>query len=148
MSLAQLQPQLFSSIVSVTQLVSPSVALLAKLVLILNSPLSVVYIRNILFSETKELTAENLGSEIQYRTERGALLPLKYVEWCKKNFGPHFLQTYLGEASLFLYDKIWEKFSIRPPGWDISREPGSQAPTKSLDSHKIFAANHAVLVRI
>ena len=33
-------------------------------------------------------------------------------------------------------------------GWDISREPGSQAPTKSSDSHEIFAAIHAVLARI
>ena len=34
------------------------------------------------------------------------------------------------------------------PGWDISREPGSQAPTKSSDSHEIFAAIHAVLAQI
>ena len=33
-------------------------------------------------------------------------------------------------------------------GWDISREPGSQAPTKSSDSHEIFAEIHAVLKRI
>ena len=90
-------------------------ALLAKLVLILNSPLSVVYIRNILFRETKELTAENLGSEIQYRTERGALLPLKYVEWCKKNFGPHFLQTYLeGRRHYFYMKKFGKNFQLGP----------------------------------
>ena len=34
------------------------------------------------------------------------------------------------------------------PGWDISLEPRSQAPTKSSDSHEIFAAIHAVLARI
>ena len=33
-------------------------------------------------------------------------------------------------------------------GWDIHREPGSQVPTKSSDSHKIFAAFHAVLAQI
>ena len=33
-------------------------------------------------------------------------------------------------------------------GWDISREPGSQNPTKSSDSHEIFAAIHAVLAQI
>ena len=34
------------------------------------------------------------------------------------------------------------------PGWDISWEPRSQAPTKSSDSHEIFAAIHVVLARI
>ena len=34
------------------------------------------------------------------------------------------------------------------PGWDIHREPGSQVPTKSSDSHEIFAAFHDVLAQI
>ena len=34
------------------------------------------------------------------------------------------------------------------PGWDIPQEPRSQAPTESSDSHKIFAAIHAVLPQI
>ena len=33
-------------------------------------------------------------------------------------------------------------------GWDISRGPGSQAPTKSSDSHKILSAFHTVLAQI
>ena len=34
------------------------------------------------------------------------------------------------------------------PGWDISREPGSQAPTKSSDSHEILSVFHVVLAQI
>ena len=37
---------------------------------------------------------------------------------------------------------------LTPPGWDISREPGNQVPTKSSDSHEVFAAFHAVLAQI
>ena len=38
--------------------------------------------------------------------------------------------------------------SFFQPGWDIHREPGNQVPTKSSDSHKFFAAFHAVLAQI
>ena len=34
------------------------------------------------------------------------------------------------------------------PGWDIHREPGNRVPTKSSESHEIFAAFHAVLAQI
>ena len=37
---------------------------------------------------------------------------------------------------------------IAEAGWDISREPGSQAPTKSSDSHEILSAFHVVLAQI
>ena len=33
-------------------------------------------------------------------------------------------------------------------GWDIPGEQGSQDPTKSSDSHEIFAAFHTVLAQI
>ena len=40
--------------------------------------------------------------------------------------------------------QLWQFSPVR----DISREPWSQAPTKSSDSHEIFVVIHAVLVRI
>ena len=41
-----------------------------------------------------------------------------------------------------------ENSCFQQPGWNISREPGSQAPTKSSDSHEILAAIHAILAQI
>ena len=43
--------------------------------------------------------------------------------------------------------RVYQEYFLEA-GWDISREPGSQAPMKSSDSHEIVSAFHAVLVQI